>query len=127
VLDGSGTYPEVVGRELDRYLPFLATTKVLVAAVQQGVGREQAHAAIKEHAVATALALRQGQAGNDLVDRLATDPRLRLDRAALDGLLADRPSFVGTAAHQVESFCARVAEIVERHPEPARYQPEPVL
>ena len=62
VLDGFGAYPAVIERELDRYLPFLATTKVLMAAVRRGVGREQAHEAIKEHAVAVALALREGAA-----------------------------------------------------------------
>ncbi|MDQ1665533.1 MAG: adenylosuccinate lyase, partial [Actinomycetota bacterium] len=54
VLDDFGAYPAVARRELDRYLPFLATTKVLMAAVRNGVGREQAHEAIKEHAVAVA-------------------------------------------------------------------------
>src|SRR5690606_1212589 len=43
VLEGFGAYPAVIQRELDRYLPFLATTEVLVAAVRRGVGREQAH------------------------------------------------------------------------------------
>ena len=61
-------------RELDRYLPFLATTKVLMAAVRAGVGREAAHEAIKEHAVAVALAhARAGPGDNDLFDRLAAD------------------------------------------------------
>src|SRR5215471_4707862 len=90
VLDDFGAYPAVIARELDRYLPFLATTRVLIAAVRAGVGRETAHEAIKEHAVAVALAMReQGAAGNDLFERLAADPRLPLDRAALDGLLAE--------------------------------------
>ncbi len=80
VLDEFGPYPAVIDRELDRYLPFLATTKVLMAAVRAGVGREVAHEVIKEHAVAVALALReQGAEGNDLLDRLAADPRLGLD------------------------------------------------
>jgi adenylosuccinate lyase len=127
VLADFGAYPAVVDRELHRYLPFLATTKVLMAAVRNGVGREQAHAAIKEHAVATALALREGHATNDLLDRLAGDARLGLDRPALDALLADRLAFVGTAPHQVEAFCAQVAEIVAREPEAAGYRPEPVL
>jgi adenylosuccinate lyase len=127
VLADFGAYPAVIDRELSRYLPFLATTKVLMAAVRNGVGREQAHAAIKEHAVATALALREGHATNDLLDRLAGDARLGLDRSALDALLADRLAFVGTAPHQVEAFCAQVAEIVARHPDAAAYRPEPVL
>ena len=85
VLDEFGAYPAVVARELDRYLPFLATTKILVAATRRGVGRESAHEAIKEHSVAVALAMReQGAAGNDLFDRLAADDRLRLSRAEID-------------------------------------------
>src|SRR3954464_9000379 len=46
VLREFGPYPAVIAKELERYLPFLATTKVLVAAVQAGVGREVAHEAI---------------------------------------------------------------------------------
>ena len=120
VLEGFGAYPAVIGRELDRYLPFLATTKVLVAAVRAGVGREQAHEAIKEHAVAVALAQRAGAEGNDLLDRLAADPPPGLDRATLDAVLADRLGFVGTAPQQVEA-------VVARHPEAASYRPEPIL
>ena len=72
VLDEFGAYPAVIARELDRYLPFLATTKILVAATQRGVGRETAHEVIKHHAVAVALAMREkGVASNDLFDRLA--------------------------------------------------------
>ena len=56
VLDELGPYPAVIERELERYLPFLATTRVLVAAVGKGVGREVAHEVIKVHAVAAALA-----------------------------------------------------------------------
>ena len=128
VLDEFGAYPAVVARELDRYLPFLATTKVLMAAVRNGVGREQAHEAIKEHAVAVALAMReQGTTANDLFDRLAGDPRLGLDRAQLDALVADPASFTGAAEAQVRAVVAQVAEVVRRHPDAAAYQPPPIL
>ena len=80
VLDEFGAYPAVIQRELDRYLPFLATTKVLIAAVRAGMGRESAHHVIREHAVATALAMREHGAEPDLLDRLAADPRLPLGR-----------------------------------------------
>ncbi|PXY31463.1 adenylosuccinate lyase [Prauserella muralis] len=128
VLDEFGAFPAVIDRELARYLPFLATTKVLMASVRAGVGRETAHEAIKEHAVAVALAMReQGQSENDLVDRLAADERLPLDRPALDALLADRLSFTGTAAAQVEAVCARVDDLVKRFPDAAAYRPAPIL
>src|SRR5262245_18302439 len=127
VLDGFGVFPAVVARELDRYLPFLATTKVMVAAVRKGVGREQAHEAIRDHAVAVALAQRAGSAGNDLPDRLANDPRLGLRWPELDAVQADPAGFVGTAPHQVAAFVARVEAVAAAHPEASRYHPEPIL
>ena len=128
VLDDFGAYPAVVGRELERYLPFLTTTKVLMGAVRAGVGRESAHEVIKEHAVDVALAMReQGAAGNDLLDRLAADDRLPLDRAALDALVGEPITFVGTAPAQVDAFVAQVGEVVARHPGAAAYRPDPIL
>ncbi|WP_199429358.1 adenylosuccinate lyase [Qaidamihabitans albus] len=128
VLREFGAFPAVVDRELARYLPFLATTKVLMAAVRAGVGRERAHEAIKENAVAVALAMReQGQVENDLLDRLAADERIPLDRAELDELLADRLSFTGTAAGQVGAVVARIEDVLKHFPDAAAYVPRPIL
>ncbi len=128
VLDELGAYPAVIARELDRYLPFLATTSVLMAAVRAGVGRETAHEVIKEHAVAVAVAMRErGQEGNDLLRRLATDPCLNLPSGALDGLLADPLSFTGSASSQVDEVIARVGEILKANPDAATYTPSPIL
>jgi len=128
VLDELGAYPAVIAAEVDRYLPFLATTKVLVAAVQRGVGREAAHEAIKEHAVAVALAMREqaGAGGEALLDRLAADERIPLDRAELDGLLADRLSFTGAAGEQVAAVVGRIEKLVAANPEAAAYSPPPI-
>jgi adenylosuccinate lyase len=128
VLDEFGAFPAVIARELDRYLPFLATTKVLMAAVRAGVGREVAHEAIKEHAVASALAMREkGVERNELLDRLADDERIPLDRAGLDALMADRLSFTGAAADQVAAVVARVGEVAARYPQAAAYAPGAIL
>ncbi|MEE1930727.1 adenylosuccinate lyase [Streptomyces sp. TRM 70351] len=127
VLDEFGAFPAVVSRELDRYLPFLATTKVLMAAVRAGVGREVAHEVIKEHAVASALALRAGAERNELLDRLAADTRIPLDRAGLDALMADRLSFTGAAGAQVAGVVARIEEVTREHPEAAAYRPGAIL
>ena len=128
VLADFGSYPAVIERELDRYLPFLATTKVLVAAVRNGVGREQAHEAIKEHAVAAALRLREdGAEGNDLIERLAADPRLGLAPDELAGVLAHPIDFVGRAPEQVASFVATVSALVAADPAAAGYRPGDIL
>ncbi len=128
VLDECGAYPAVIARELDRFLPFLATTKVLMACVKSGAGREEAHEAIKEHAVAVALAMReQGATDNDLLARLAGDSRIPLDGASLAGLLANPSEFVGAAASQVDAFVASVATWVSEHPDAAAYRPGGIL
>lgn len=128
VLDDFGFYPAVIERELDRYLPFLATTKVLVAAVRNGVGREQAHEAIKEHAVAAALRLREdGAEGNDLIERLAADPRLGLAPDELAGVLSNPIDFVGRAPEQIASFVATISALVSADPAAAGYRPGDIL
>ncbi|MDQ1496011.1 MAG: adenylosuccinate lyase [Actinomycetota bacterium] len=127
VLDEFGAYPAVVQRELDRYLPFLATTKVLVAAVRRGVGREVAHEVIKEHAVSVALAMREkGANRNDLFERLAGDERLQLTTADLATLVAAPLSFTGAATTQVAAFCAEVETVAARFPAAASYMPAPI-
>ena len=127
VLDEFGAFPAVIQRELDRYLPFLATTKVLMAAVRNGVGRETAHEAIKEAAVGTALDLRAGQVENDVFERLAADPRLGLSAERLEALVAEPITFTGAAVDQVHGVVRRVDELVARHPEAAAYAPGAIL
>ena len=127
VLDEFGAFPAVVQRELDRYLPFLATTKVLMAAVRNGVGRETAHEAIKEAAVGVALAMRQGQTENDVFARLAADERLGLTEEQLASLVADPITFTGAAVAQVDAVVRRVEEVVARHPDAAAYTPGAIL
>jgi adenylosuccinate lyase len=112
VLDGFGAFPKVIEREVRRYLPFLATTKLLMALVKQGMGREEAHELVKERAVAAALALREGAEENPLLDMVE---------------LGDPIEFVGAAPQQVVRFAVRVEPIVERHPIAAKYTPEGIL
>ncbi|MBM9458494.1 adenylosuccinate lyase [Nocardioides sp. zg-536] len=127
VLDEFGAFPAVIQRELDRYLPYLATTKVLMAAVRNGVGREAAHEAIKEAAVGTALAMRQGQATNDVFAKLAADERLGLTSEQLQSLVAEPITFTGAAVAQTQAVCRQVAVLVERHPAAAAYAPGEIL
>jgi len=127
VLDEFGAFPAVIEAELQRYLPFLTTTKVLMAAVRAGTGREAAHEAIKEHAVEVALAMRRGQQRNDLLDRLAADPRMGIDRDALDAAVARPLELAGAAGAQVDAVVARIEELARRFPEAAAYHPGAVL
>lgn len=127
VLDEFGAFPAMIERELDRYLPFLATTRILMASVRAGVGRETAHEVIKEHAVAVALNMRENGGEQDLVQRLAADDRLPLGEAALNEALADRHAFIGAAESQVGEVLRRVYEVTKRHSAAAAYQPGEIL
>ena len=125
VLNEFGAFPAVIQAELDRYLPFLATTKILMASVKAGVGREVAHEVIKEHAVKAALAMREGKA-NSLLDALAADARIPLDRKALDALISQPIEFTGDARQQIARVVDRIDAITSAHPAAAQYKPHSI-
>ena len=128
VLDGFGSYGNVINRELERYLPFLATTRLLMASVKAGAGREEAHEIIKHHAVEAALEIREGSSGeNDLIERLVNDPLLPLDQEAATEALSDQGAFIGLADSQVSDFVAIAATINSEHPGAGSYRPSPIL
>ncbi len=122
VLNEFGAFPEVINAELTRYLPFLATTKILVAAVKAGVGRELAHEVIKEHAVAAALGIRAGKA-NTMIEALAADSRIPLDKASLEALLSSPLEFTGDARAQTTRVIHRIEAITSQHSAAANYRP----
>jgi len=126
VLEGLGAFPAVIEAELRRSLPFLATTRILRAAMDRGVGREEAHDVIRGHAVAATLAGRQGREP-DLPARLAGDVRLALSVADLDALLSEPVTFVGDAARQAAAFVRAVEAVVARHPEAAAQVVDPII
>ncbi|MEP7089430.1 MAG: adenylosuccinate lyase, partial [Nocardioidaceae bacterium] len=127
VLEEFGAFPAVIQRELDRYLPFLSTTKVLMAAVRNGVGREVAHEAIRDSAVAAALSMRQGHAENDVFERLAAGERLGLTEEQLASLVADPITFTGAAVDQVQAVVRLVDEVAKTYPDAAAYTPGDIL
>lgn len=127
VLAEFGAFPAMIDRELERYLPFLATTRILMAAVRAGVGRETAHEVIKENAVAVALNMRENGGEQDLIHRLAADDRLPLTKQQLDDALADRHAFIGAAESQTHRVIDRVRALVAQYPQAADYVPGEIL
>lgn len=128
VVDEMEVFPGAVAAECERVAPFLATTTVLMEAVKRGAGREAAHAAIKDHAVALAKEMRNGSGrAADLLSRLAGDPRIGLSRAELAAALALDERFVGAALAQADGFVAEVEALAARLPEAAAYAPAEIL
>ncbi len=128
ILDQMEAYPAVIDAENNHYLPFLLTTTIMMEAVKAGVGRETAHHAIKEHAVATVNDLRSGTVTeNDLIQRLIRDDRLGLTESQLQAILAQGRENVGAAKSQVDQFVQTVREYAQRFPEAATYAPGVIL
>ena len=126
VLKQMEVFPAAISAENERNLPFLATTTILMEAVKGGAGRETAHEAIKEHALAAAKALRSG--GNaDLLSRLAGDKRVGIGKKKLQDILAQNERFVGAAPHQVDAFVASVSPIGKKFKGAAEYRPGKLL
>jgi len=111
VASGLVVYPEVIARNLQDELPFMATESVLMAAVAAGGDRQDLHERIRQHSQAAALVVKQHGGRNDLLDRLAQDPALSAVNFR-EVLNVDR--FVGLAPEQVETFLRESVDPVRR-------------
>ncbi|MBQ03334.1 adenylosuccinate lyase [Candidatus Bathyarchaeota archaeon] len=131
VLNQMGIYPTIIEEELDRYLPFLATTSILGVALSHGMGREKAYNIIKTHAIAEALRMReQGTQKNKLVHSLAQDSDFKASGITADELneiLKDRTRFIGNAYNQIDAVKAKVQPLIQRHSTEAQYEPKDIL
>jgi adenylosuccinate lyase len=127
ILRQMDVFPAAIAAENARNLPFLTTTTILMEAVKRGAGRETAHEAIKEHALAAAKALRSGGGDADLVARLASDARLKLSRSQIEALLAESERFVGAAPQQVDTFVEQAQAVARRVKGAKDYEPAKLL
>lgn len=113
IASGMIVYPEVVAKNLNEELPFMATENILMAAVTAGGDRQELHEKIRQHSVAAAAEVKQKGKSNDLMERLAADEAF----AGVDlNAAVDAKDLVGRAPEQVDEFIAAVVEpIRERY------------
>ena len=64
---------------------------------------------------------------NDLLERLAGDERLGLNREQIGTILGDAEPLTGDAKRQVEAFGSRVAEWSAKYPDAAKVEPGEIL
>jgi adenylosuccinate lyase len=126
-----GTYPATINKELNRYLPFLATTQILSLALKQGIGREKAHSIIKKHAISEALKMREeGSSENNLVMLLAEDTMFKeagITEKELSAVLGDQIHFVGNAQRQIDAVKKKTASFLKKYAQQASYEPSDIL
>jgi adenylosuccinate lyase len=125
VLDEFGVYPAMIEKEIKTHLPLLASTKILLAAVKKGMGREDAHQIIKSASLALATAMRQAQ-DVDFIDLLTKDGKLPLERSEIEVLISEPLSFTGNALLQCQAVLAKISPLLSRQPEAASYKAEPI-
>ncbi len=103
VTDGLKVYPAVIRKNLMEQMPFMATENLLMEAVKRGGDRQALHEVIREHSMAAAARMKEEGGPCDLLERLAADKRLCMDRDAIDDIL-EPSAYVGRAPEQVSEY-----------------------
>ena len=117
---------DALAAEFERYLPLLATTRLLSALVRAGMGREAAHAVLAEPT--RRAAQHAGRAGpvdlDGLLDQIAADERVQMGRDEMARLMAEPEQFTGTAREQTARVVEAARRVVACHPDAANRRSE---
>lgn len=124
ILNEFGVFPGMIEHELKQQLPFLSTTRLLMAAVEKGTGREDAHRIVKKHST-FAIENMRGGGPNTLIDSLGADEEFPLTREEIVGLVSEPVH--GAAEQQVDRVVTRIAGVTRKYPDAVHYEPEPIL
>jgi len=103
-------YPKQIERHLNAELPFMATEKLLMKAVEKGKSRQEMHEVIKEHSLAAGREIKEKGKENDLFIRLAEDSRFPFTMDELRQIVGDFSSFTGRASAQTLEFLTEVVD-----------------
>ncbi|MEE9558042.1 MAG: lyase family protein, partial [Candidatus Brocadiales bacterium] len=111
--------PKIIERHVRDELPFLATERILMAAVKAGGDRQALHERIRLHSMEAVRLIKEEGKDNDLLDRIANDPEFpavtgsgQLD---LDKVLEPK-NFIGRAPDQVNDFLKdTVAPVLKKY------------
>jgi len=100
-----------VRRTLERFGPFAAAERVLLAAAGAGGDRQALHGRIRDHSLAAWAAIEQG-GPNPLADLLAGDPEITrwMDGGAVRALVGAPEAHVGDAPERARELAARARE-----------------
>ncbi|KAI9844396.1 MAG: adenylosuccinase ade13 [Sclerophora amabilis] len=112
ICSGLVVYPAVIGRRLSDELSFMASENIIVALVNKGVSRHEAHEQIRVLSHQTSHVVKHEGGDNDLVERIRRTAFFEPILGQLDQLL-DPNSFTGRAAHQVEKFTGPGGEVAQ--------------
>ncbi len=97
-------YPEQIAKKMREEIPFMATEKILMAAVEKGESRQDMHEVIKEHSFAAGKVVKEHGGENDLLIRLANDKNIPFSLDEIEAIIGDFSQFTGMAAEQTEKY-----------------------
>ncbi len=103
ICGGLEVHPARVRQRVMAELPFMATEELIVRAVRAGGDRQVAHEVIRQHSIAAARAMKDEGAANDMLERLAADPRFGVSLEDLRAIAAPE-RYVGRSPEQVDEF-----------------------
>ncbi len=109
VSSGLVVNPQVIGRNLEEHLPFMASEMILMHASAAGGDRQKLHERIRQHAMAAAGRMKIEGGRADLLERIAGDDAFDMDLEQLVGIV-DPARFVGRAPQQVDRFLVEWVE-----------------
>jgi len=102
IMENPNVYPKVIGRNLEQELPFMLAENILMKAVKKGGDRQELHTLIRDHAMEVNRRVKGEGKENDLLDRLAKDPKFPLGEDEIRNVKEKRLS--GMASMQVVDF-----------------------
>lgn len=111
VASGLVVYPHTIRANLMAELPFMASENIMLAAVQRGADRQEAHEVIRRHSQVAAQRVKSEGGPNDLLERLKREPMfVKVDLTAV----LDPAAFIGRAPQQVDAFVANEVEPIRQ-------------
>jgi adenylosuccinate lyase len=108
-------YENMIKKHINDELPFMATERIMMAAVQKGGDRQELHEKIREHSMDAAKRVKLEGKNNDLIDRIKNDELFNDVKDDIDSLI-DAKKFIGRSSSQVtELYENYVKPIIEKN------------
>lgn len=117
VLSELSVCPDEIAVELRANLPALCATRVLLAAIAGGSGREEAHRIVSEHV----------PKADGFFAAVVADERLPLGEQEVERIRSDPLALAGAASAQARAFANRAKTLAAENLDIVYYSPESIL
>ncbi len=113
IMENPVVYPNMIRRNLEAEIPFMATENIMMKAVKKGKDRQQIHEIIRQHSQEAARRIKEEGKDNGLLKMLADDERIGL---TMEEILneVDVNKFIGRAPSQVRIYMEKVDEMLKK-------------